>query len=68
MVKKDKTLEDSFEELNNIISKLEEENSLENSFQLYQNGIQLIKYCNESIDQVEKQLIILGENDESDEL
>ena len=68
MAKKDKTLEDSFAELNDIISKLDEENSLENSFQLYQNGIQLIKHCNDSIDKVEKQLIILGENDESDEL
>ncbi len=69
MVKKDKTLEASFAELNDIISKLEEEEiSLEDSFQLYQNGMQLLKYCNDSIDKVEKQLIILGENDESDEL
>lgn len=69
MVKKDKTLEASFAEVNDIISKLEkEEISLEESFLLYQNGMQLLKYCNDSIDKVEKQLIILGENDESDEL
>lgn len=69
MVKKDKTLEASFEELNEIISKLEkEEISLEESFKLYQDGMQLLKNCNSSIDKVEKQLIILGDNDESDEL
>jgi exodeoxyribonuclease VII small subunit len=69
MVKKDKTLEASFEELNDIISKLEkEEISLEESFKLYQDGMQLLKNCNSSIDKVEKQLIILGDKDESDEL
>jgi exodeoxyribonuclease VII small subunit len=58
----DKSLEASFEELNQILSKLEEEEiSLEDSFRLYQEGMLLLKNCNESIDKVEKQLIILGE-------
>jgi exodeoxyribonuclease VII small subunit len=66
---KEKTLENSFEELNDIITRLEkEETSLEDSFKLYQEGIQLLKYCNNSIDKVEKQLIVLGEKNESDEL
>ncbi len=69
MIKKEKTLEASFDELNEIIGKLEnEEISLEDSFKLYQDGMQLLKYCNSSIDKVEKQLIVLGENDEPDEL
>jgi exodeoxyribonuclease VII small subunit len=63
MKKEEKTLEASFLELNEIISKLEaEEISLEDSFSLYQHGIKLLKVCNDSIDKVEKQLIILGEN------
>ncbi|MDF2472424.1 MAG: Exonuclease small subunit [Anaerocolumna sp.] len=63
MEKVEKTLESSFGELNDIISKLEkEEITLEESFQLYQEGVELLKYCNNSIDKVEKQLIILGEN------
>lgn len=67
--KQNKTLETSFEELQEIIQKLENEDiSLEDSFKLYTDGIELLKNCNNSIDKVEKQLIILGENKESDEL
>lgn len=63
--KAEKSLEDSFKELDEIINKLEQEDiSLEDSFQLYQEGILLLKTCNSSIDRVEKQLIILGENAE----
>lgn len=66
MEQDEKTLETSFGELNNIINKLEnEEITLEESFRLYQEGIELLKYCNNSIDKVEKQLIVLGENNES---
>ncbi len=69
MKKEEKSLETSFVELNEIIHKLEkEEISLEDSFTLYQDGMQLLKHCNNSIDKVEKQLIVLGEKNESDEL
>lgn len=69
MKKEEKSLETSFMELNEIIHKLEkEEISLEDSFILYQDGMQLLKHCNNSIDKVEKQLIVLGEKNESDEL
>lgn len=63
MGKKEKTLESSFEELNSIISNLEKDDiSLEDSFTLYHKGMQLLKYCNDSIDKVEKELMILEEN------
>jgi len=63
MKEKTNNLEQSFLELNDIIKKLEsEEISLEDSFTLYQEGIKLLKSCNDSIDRVEKQLIILGES------
>ncbi len=69
MEKKEKTLEASFQEINDIIDKLEKEDiTLEESFLLYQKGMKLLKYCNDSIDKVEKKLIILGEKNESDEL
>ena len=69
MKKEDKNLETSFRELNEIISKLEQEDiTLEDSFLLYQEGMKLLKYCNDSIDKVEKKLIILGEKNEPDEL
>ncbi|SHO52550.1 exodeoxyribonuclease VII small subunit [Anaerocolumna xylanovorans] len=66
MKEKENNLEQSFLELNEIIKKLESEDiSLEDSFSLYQEGIKLLKSCNDSIDKVEKQLIILGETSEA---
>ncbi len=62
-------LEESFDKLDEIIESLEKPDiSLENSFTLYQEGMKLLKACNDSIDKVEKELMILGENGESNEL
>ena len=66
MKEKENNLEQSFLELNEIIKKLESEDvSLEDSFSLYQEGVKLLKGCNDSIDRVEKQLIVLGESKEA---
>ncbi len=63
MDEKEKTLESTFEELNSIISNLERDDvSLEDSFGLYHKGMELLKFCNDSIDKVEKKLMILEEN------
>lgn len=63
MAKQTKTLEQSFEVLNQIMEELEkEEVSLEDSFRLYQEGMKLLKECNDSIDKVEKKLIVLEED------
>lgn len=51
-----------FEQLDGILNRMEEEISLEQSFQLYAEGIQLIKAANESIDKVEKQVKVLDED------
>ena len=54
MSKDEKTLETAFEELEEVLKKLEEEDiTLEESFDLYQEGMKLLKYCNKSIDKVE---------------
>lgn len=63
MAKQAKTLEQSFELLNQIMEELEkEEVTLEDSFRLYQEGMKLLKECNDSIDKVEKKLMILEED------
>lgn len=41
-----------------------EDISLEESFKLYNQGIKLCKTCNDKIDKVEKQLEIIGGNNE----
>lgn len=60
-----KTLEESLEELNEVISKMDREDiSLEESFKLYNQGVKLCKTCNDKIDKVEKQLEIIEGNEE----
>lgn len=64
----EKSLETVFEELDQLITKLEtEENSLEESFQMYHQGMDLLKACNEKIDAVEKKMMILDEDGEEHE-
>lgn len=66
--KKEKTLEESFAELESIITTLEQEpTSLEESFQLYKNGIDVLKQCHKAIDDVEKKMLILNEEGDTDE-
>lgn len=62
MAEKKKSLETAFDELQDIINKLEAPDcTLEHSFQLYTEGMKLIKLCNDSIDKVEKEVILLEE-------
>ena len=47
---KELTLEEAFLRLEEVTRALEDENiSLEESFTVYQKGMELLKYCNESI-------------------
>jgi exodeoxyribonuclease VII small subunit len=61
-------LEELFERLETVVSRMEEENpSLEESFRLYHEGMQLLKQCNDTIDQVEKKVLILDEEGQTHE-
>lgn len=62
------SLEEAFARIEDTISHLEEEDTtLEESFQSYQKGMQLLKYCNEKIDKVEKQVLKINEDGGLDE-
>ncbi len=65
-------LEELFSEIEKVISGMEEDEvSLEDAFSLYQQGISLVKRCNEKIDRVEKDIQILNRNvgdEDEDEL
>ena len=63
------SLEEGLASLEETLDLLEEgELSLEESFQLYKKGMELVKTCGEKIDRVEKQVMILSGEEESDEL
>ena len=60
-----KTLEQVFLELEDVINKMEIEDSLEESFKLYHQGMDMLKVCSEKIDKVEKQMLLLDEDGET---
>ncbi len=68
-VAKGKTLEAAFEELDETIAALEDPDvTLDESLKLYQQGIKLLKFCNDSIDKVEKKIIELKTEDEENDI
>lgn len=57
------SLEESFAKLEDTISRLEDDNiSLEEAFTAYKQGMDLLKLCNDQIDKVEKQVLVLSED------
>ena len=63
------TLEEALGKLEETIAKLQsEEVSLEESFHLYKEGLDYVKLCNETIDQVEKKVLMLNQEGKLDEL
>lgn len=62
------TVEEAFQELDEMVKKMESnEISLDESFQLYNEGMKLLKYCNDKIDKVEKKMLMIGEDGEAHE-
>lgn len=60
-----KTLEDSMEELDKIIKAMENSDiSLEQSFALYKKGVAELKSCQDMVDMIEKELIVLEEGED----
>lgn len=66
--KRELTLEEAFAVLEETVSKLEKEDiTLEDSFQIYKEGMELLKYCNDKIDTVEKKVLQINEDGELNE-
>ena len=59
--KEERTLQDMLKTLDDAIRQLESEDiSLEDSFLVYEQGMKLIKECNDKIDRVEKKVLELN--------
>ena len=59
--REERTLQDMLQTLDDAIRQLESEDiSLEDSFLVYEQGMKLIKECNEKIDRVEKKVLELN--------
>ena len=56
-------IEEVFQELDTIAEKLESgDTSLEDSFRLYKKGMELLKYCSDRLDTVEKKMLQMDED------
>ena len=65
---KEQTLEEIFGEMEGLLEALESrEISLEDSFEKYKEGMELLKAAGEKIDTVEKAMLILNDQGEADE-
>ena len=63
------TLEQTFAGLEEVIQKMERGDvTLEESFKLYHEGMDMLKSCNDKIDKIEKQMLILDEGGNLHEL
>lgn len=57
----EQSLEQIFQELEGIIGSMQQRDvSLEDSFRLYEQGVKKLKQCNDKIDYVEKQMLLLN--------
>ena len=65
---KKENLEEMFDRLDQVIGTLEGEDvSLEEAFGLYDQGMKLIRRCNQTINEVQKKILVLDENGENHE-
>ncbi|MFR0073828.1 MAG: exodeoxyribonuclease VII small subunit [Blautia caecimuris] len=56
-------MEEAFEKLGELAERLEDsETSLEDSFRFYKEGMELLKYCSEKLDTVEKKMLQMDED------
>ncbi len=63
------SIEETFARIDELIAQLESpEIGLEDSFQAYEEGMKLLKACNEQIDRVEKKVLVLSGDGGFDEL
>lgn len=60
MANEELTINEAFDKLEMILKEMENpELSLEESFEKYNEGLNLVKYCNSSIDKIEQKLTVL---------
>ena len=58
-------IEENFKELDEILENMQDEEvSLDESFEMYKKGIEIVKDSNEQIEKIEKQIEVLEENTE----
>ena len=66
---REQSLEEAFQELEGLIERMQQrEVTLEETFALYEQGIQKLRFCSQKIDKVEKKMLLLNEQGELEPL
>jgi exodeoxyribonuclease VII small subunit len=66
-MKKELTFENALEDLEKIVVSLENgELPLDNSLDLFKKGVELTKFCNKKLEQAERKITILLQNENGD--
>lgn len=61
-------LEDMLQEIEKLIAHMEQDDiSLDEAFEAYEQGMKKLKSCNERIDRIEKQMLVWNEQGELEE-
>ena len=64
IVAKSFDIEESFKLLDDIVQKLESGNlPMNEALRLYKDGVKFVEKCNVQMDKVEKQIVVLGEEE-----
>lgn len=62
----DLTLEELFEQLEEIITKMESDSiPLDQAFMMYESGLRKLKQCNDRLDRIEKKMLELSSGNEA---
>lgn len=65
MAEKELTMQEAFDKLNELLAKMDSEDlTIEDNFKLYEEGLELVKVCNEKLDAIEKKIITLEEKND----
>ena len=60
---KERSVEEAFGQLDVLAQKLEDKDTtLEKSFRFYRQGMELLKYCSDKLDTVEKKMLQMNED------
>lgn len=61
------TIEDNFQKLEEILKQMQSENAtLEDSFKLYKEGLEIVQECNRQIDKIEKKISIIEKDNDNE--
>lgn len=68
-IKEEESLEEGFAQIETMIAQLEQTDiSLEDAFCIYEKGMKKLKECNDKIERVAKQMLLLNEQGELETL